>query len=93
MNISKKLVIGLLVSSITMQEAMAASTCSADIEAAGEDMADATIKIMSAVKVCSGSDKAKCVEAVSEVVDELGVASKDIEEAVTDCGGVSTKCA
>ena len=69
MNLSKKLIIGLLVSSITLQEAKAASTCSADIESAGEDLADATVKILSAVKVCSGSDKAKCVEAVSEVVD------------------------
>lgn len=75
------------------QKELTASTCTADIESAGEDLADATTKILSAIKVCSGSDKTKCVEAVSEVVDELGVASKDIEEAVTDCGGTSTKCA
>jgi len=82
-----------LVSSITLQEAIVASNFSSDIEAAGEDLADATTKVLSAIKVCESSDKAKCVEAVSEVVSELGVASKDIEEAVTDCGGTSTQCA
>ena len=52
MNLSKKLIVGLLVSSITLSEAMAASSCSADIESAGEDLAIATTKILSAIKVC-----------------------------------------
>lgn len=93
MNLSKKLIVGLLVSSVTLSEAMAASSCSADIESAGEDLAIATTKILSAIKVCQGSDKTKCTEAISEVVGDLGTASTDIEDAVTDCGGGATKCA
>jgi hypothetical protein len=53
-------------------------------------LAGATAKILSAIKVCSTSGPTKCTEAVSEVVGELATASKDIEQAVTDCGGGTT---
>jgi hypothetical protein len=72
---------------------MAASSCTADITDAGKDLADATTKVLTAVKDCQGSDVAKCTSSIAEVVNELGIASKDIEEAVTDCGGGQTKCA
>ena len=75
------------------KEKVEASPCAADIEFAGEDLADATTMVLAAIKTCSDSDKNKCVQAVSEVVQELGTASKDIAGAVSDCGGASTKCA
>lgn len=61
------------------EKKLAASTCSADIESAGVDLASATTGILSAITVCEGGDAAKCTSAVSKVVKELGVASKDIE--------------
>jgi len=42
MNLSNKLIVGLLVSSVTLSEAMAASSCSADIESALGDLAVAS---------------------------------------------------
>ena len=61
------------------QPEMTASSCSADIESAGADLATATVNILSAISVCEGGDAAKCTSAVSQVVKEFGVASKDIE--------------
>jgi len=72
---------------------LTASTCAADVEAAGEDLWDVTTKVVSAYETCKGSDKAKCSELISGVVKELATASTDVEDAVTDCGGASTKCA
>ena len=80
MNLSKKLIVGLLVYSITLCEARAASSCSADIESASHDLADASYKVVDATKVCQGGyvDKTKCNEALLQVVWELNTASTDV---------------
>ena len=74
-------------------EKLADSTCATDIETAATDIGTATVQVISAISVCKGGDAAKCTSAISQVVEELGVASKVIEQAVTDCGGASTQCA
>jgi len=60
-----------------MESEISQPICLKDIELVGGDLADASTKFLSAVKVCQGSDKAKCTKALSEVSDEINTASTD----------------
>ena len=86
MQLSKKLVIGLLVSSITLSEAMAASTCAADFKSAQEDL-DKTNDMLqnAATHVCGRESKDKCVEAISEVSKEMSEAASELQDTLDEC--------
>lgn len=75
-------------SSITLSEAMAASTCSADFQSAKEDLDNTNNMLQNAAtQVCGREGKDKCVEAISEVSKELSDTVDDIQEALNDCSG------
>ena len=75
-------------SSITLSEAMAASTCAADFKSAQEDLDQANEKLQyTATQVCGRQSKDKCVEAIAEVTKELSDAASDLQDTLDDCAG------